>query len=339
MPFLLRCLPLFLALAFLCLPSAGCMPSSASVSSSGVGAQSNTTVSSAVSDTVSATPGRYRHTLRYDGAERSILVQVPNGYTPGQSTPLVLVLHDEASSGEGFARAHPNVLAEANRRGWLLALPDGSACLRGRGACWTARDDPPAIALASGDDVGFLRTLLTDLQNRLAVDATRIYVTGFSNGANMTHRLAAEAPDLVAAAAPVAGFVGRTMGRTDYDYSMAPTPTAPVPMLLVKGLQDDVVLYHGGVRPSGTFQVLAAEYDANWWAEANGCDISQVEKTGTTGIADRLAGPYATHDYRVGCRSGATVRLVGVAEMNHTWPGRAEGYDATRAVFDFFQRH
>ena len=286
-----------------------------------------------------AAPGRYRHTLRHDGDARDILVQVPDGYAPVQPTPLVLVLHGAGSSGEAFARSHPDLLAEANRRGWLLALPDGSACLRNRNACWASRDDPPSIALASGDDVGFLRALVADLQDRLAADAARVYVTGFSNGANMAHRLAAEAPDLVAAAAPVAGFVGRTMGRTDYDYSMAPTPRGPVPMLIVKGLQDDVVIYHGGVRPGGTFQVLAAEYDANWWAEANGCDISQVEKTGTTVVADRLSGPFATHDYRVGCRDGAMVRLVGVAAMGHEWPGRAEGYDATRAIFEFFSRH
>ncbi|NNF59232.1 MAG: hypothetical protein HKN04_13435 [Rhodothermaceae bacterium] len=293
----------------------------------------------AIRDTVTAAPGRYRHTLQYAGAARDILVQIPDGYVPGRPTPLVLALHAAGRSGEAFARLHPDLLDEANRRGWLIAFPDGRPCLSGRGACWPARDDPHAVALAAGDDVGFLRTLVADLQNRLAVDPARVYATGFSNGANMTHRLAAEAPDLIAAAAPVAGFVGRTTGRTDYAYSMAPTPTAPVPMLIVKGLQDDVVVYHGGVRPSGTFQVLAAEYDANWWAEANGCDISQVEKTGTTGIADRLDGPIATHDYRVGCRAGATVRLVAVAAMDHTWPGRAEGYDATHAVFGFFQRH
>jgi polyhydroxybutyrate depolymerase len=47
------------------------------------------------------------------------------------------------------------------------------------------------------------------------VDRLRVYATGFSNGAMMTHRLGAELPDVLAAIAPVSGTVGnyQTTGR------------------------------------------------------------------------------------------------------------------------------
>jgi polyhydroxybutyrate depolymerase len=56
--------------------------------------------------------------------------------------------------------------------------------------------------------------VVEDLSRRITVDRTRIYATGHSNGAGMAYRLGLEAPDLVAAIAPVAGAsMGVATGR------------------------------------------------------------------------------------------------------------------------------
>ncbi|MEM9996321.1 MAG: PHB depolymerase family esterase [Bacteroidota bacterium] len=277
-----------------------------------------------------------RLVLTHDGVERTAFVFAPDEVAPG--APLVLALHGAVGSGERFSDVRRRLTAEANRRGWVIAFPTGTACLRGRGACWDDRDAPRAIARADADDVGYLRALVEALQERHGIDTERVLVTGFSNGGGMAYRFAAEAPDLVAAAVAVGGTVGRTQGRTDYSYAMVPTPTAPVPMLIVRGMDDDLIPYHGGVRPNGTFQVLAAEYDANFWAEANGCDIAAVEKDGTSFLRDARTDGTETYDYRAGCRDGATVRLVGVGGLGHAWPTARDGYDATGELVAFFER-
>ena len=51
------------------------------------------------------------------------------------------------------------------------------------------------------DEIGkaaTLQSMIDDLAKRTPVDRSRIYATGLSNGAMMTYRIAAEAPDLVA---------------------------------------------------------------------------------------------------------------------------------------------
>ena len=72
----------------------------------------------------------------------------------------------------------------------LARLPEGAR---------TATDHPLA------DDMGFFRAMVADLRASTNGDAHRIYVSGFSNGGQMSFRLAVEASDLFAAAASNAG--------------------------------------------------------------------------------------------------------------------------------------
>src|SRR5258708_8024568 len=53
-------------------------------------------------------------------------------------------------------------------------------------------------------DLKLVDAALASLRGRFKVDETRIYATGFSNGANFTYLLWAERPGLFAAYAPVA---------------------------------------------------------------------------------------------------------------------------------------
>ena len=55
------------------------------------------------------------------------------------------------------------------------------------------------------DDVGFISALIEELVADYQVDPSRVSVTGFSNGAMMTFRLACELSGKIAAAAPYAG--------------------------------------------------------------------------------------------------------------------------------------
>ena len=55
-----------------------------------------------------------------------------------------------------------------------------------------------------GIDVDYVRRILEQLATELKIDRARVYATGLSAGGGMAFELALEAPDLVAAIAPVA---------------------------------------------------------------------------------------------------------------------------------------
>jgi polyhydroxybutyrate depolymerase len=111
------------------------------------------------------------------------------------------------------------------------------------------------------DDVGFLLAVLDDL--RPTIDPARVYVTGFSNGAGMAFRLAAELADRVAAVAPVAGHC----------WVPNPRPSRSVPTFYLVGDADPLIPLKGGTAktPWGTVEDRPAVADTlQHWAASIG---------------------------------------------------------------------
>ncbi|MEW6582512.1 MAG: nitroreductase family protein [Actinomycetota bacterium] len=67
----------------------------------------------------------------------------------------------------------------------------------------TPDSGPPRASFANlvGLPVAFIRAVVADVRRELRIDRRRISIAGFSNGAQMAHRLAAEAGDVFAAGA------------------------------------------------------------------------------------------------------------------------------------------
>lgn len=79
------------------------------------------------------------------------------------------------------------------------------------------------------DDVAFVAAMLDVLDSEYDVDATRIYVSGFSNGGGMTSRLAVEMADRFAAVAAASGGL-----------QVEPVPAArAIPVVFSIGSTDD----------------------------------------------------------------------------------------------------
>ena len=114
----------------------------------------------------------------------------------------------------------PDLVAATRAAGEVLAMPEssGPAFNDGRLGAWGPADDVFAIAI------------IRQLAGSGSADPRRITVAGFSNGAGMAMRLAAEHPGLVAAVVSVDGELLAGAG--------APRPTAPVRIYLVHGTAD-----------------------------------------------------------------------------------------------------
>lgn len=280
--------------------------------------------------------------LMHDGRERRFLV---HDFSGGKRAAVVIAMH----GGGGNAENAVNMTqfdALARREGIIAVYPEGTgAGIAGRLFTWNAGHCCAYAMENKVDDVGFLSKMIDQLVASGRADPKRIYVTGMSNGAMMSHRAARELSTRIAAIAPVVGAV----------FGDEPAPAAPVPAFIIVGQDDRTVPPAGGALGSGrTDRVISqlprspADRDvapdiaqADYWVKHNGCNGAPLEGFDKAG---KLVSIRWT-----GCKGGAEVRFERVANNGHAWPGgragRAEAdqptpdWNATEQMWAFFKRH
>lgn len=185
--------------------------------------------------------GASRGTLEFGGIERSYRLYVPTGYRQGTPMPLVVAMHGGLGTGEIFA-SQSGLDAVAERHGFLALYPDGYK----RG--WNAGTCCGAPMKENVDDVGFIKVAVAAVKRQYSVDGSRVFGTGFSNGAMLAYRISCEAPDLFAAIAPVSG------GLMTADCAAKQKISA----LHIGGVLDKNIPWNGGTY-DGTYRRSAKE--------------------------------------------------------------------------------
>lgn len=290
-------------------------------------------------------PGTTRVLLTHDGRDRSYIAHLPPQADDGRPLPVVINFHGGGGNAVGH-RDYTGMDDASDTAGYIAVYPDGTGRFADRLLTWNAGTCCGSARDEAVDDVGFIRTLVADLAQRTPIDDRRVYATGLSNGAMMAYRLAAEAPDLVAAIAPVAG-------------AMALEPLSaplPVPVLHIHSLDDPRALYGGGEGPpfpltSHTVDHHPVESILAFWAEVNGCASTPTEAEVRRWRADAGAIEHTATRLEFGpCESGADVVLWRLSGPGHVWPGGRRDYlpgllgagtsviDANLEVWRFFER-
>lgn len=262
-------------------------------------------------------PGDYTFPLKHAGRERSYIVHVPKDVLTSP-WPVVINFHGGGSSAVG-QQAYSRMDALADRAGFLVVYPNGTGGVAEHLLTWNAGACCGSALRNNVDDVGFVRAMIDDLETHAQIDRTRIYATGLSNGAMMAYRLAAEAPDLVAAIAPVAGAL-----------AVATTLKRPVPILHIHSVDDTRALYNGGLGPPYPLTNIRVEHPAveallSRWAESSGCPSEPVADPPIRGHGSS-SGHTATRIAYGPCRDGVEVVLWKLTGAGHVWPGASTDY-------------
>ena len=133
-----------------------------------------------------------REQIEHDGNMRTYHVALPKSYAPEQTYWIIVTVH----GGGGNGRTH--FLAEGVREevretgfGAIVVSPD------------FGNDDPDGTRFPSLRDGEYLLVILDEVAEQYRVHP-KVFITGFSRGAQFTHRFAYAHPDRVAAAAPCA---------------------------------------------------------------------------------------------------------------------------------------
>jgi polyhydroxybutyrate depolymerase len=282
--------------------------------------------------------GRYDGTIPIDGLDRTYILRIPPHHDGTTPLPLVFMLHGGFGSAENAA-THYGWQESADANGFYAVFPDGLGTI----PTWNATHCC-GYALNNGiDDVGFIRVLVQALGGVVPLDGQRIYAAGMSNGAMLCHRLAAEASDIFAAVAPVAGSLG---GQIDQSAPVVvpPAPTGPVSVIIFHGTEDENVLFDGGpsLSPVAAGRIDLAVSDAvQFWVAAD-----QAEAT--PAVESLAGGDVMKSSYAAG-GTVAEVVLYAVAEQGHAWPGGLQPFpgadppstaiSATETIWQFFASH
>lgn len=248
--------------------------------------------------------------LEFDGVTRSYELHIPSSYDGRSPLPLVLNFHGFTSTGTQ-QRGYTRMDETADSEGFVVAYPNGLQHSWNAGVCCGD------ASMNEVDDVGFTRAIIEDLGARGCFDLSRVYATGMSNGGFMSHRLACEASDLIAAIAPVSGVLGLPPDDCN--------PPRPVPLIHFHGTDDFLVPFEGGGL-AGSIPVPAS---MDFWIEHDACS-GEAEVTFSEGMVT-----CETWDQ---CADDASVTLCTVEDGGHCWPGepcaRIEGVDLGNATMD-----
>lgn len=133
--------------------------------------------------------GNHQRDVVLDGERRTYLIHIPKTYQRGIRLPAVVVLHGGGGSAVFASRVH-GWQALSQREECLVIFPEAmpedpaqQATFRENPRIWNDGSRRSAVARRNVDDIGYLAAVLDDVVANFSVDADRIFVTGFSNGA------------------------------------------------------------------------------------------------------------------------------------------------------------
>ncbi|MFK7808633.1 MAG: PHB depolymerase family esterase [Saprospiraceae bacterium] len=267
--------------------------------------------------------------ISVDGITRTYLLHLPTNYNTSEPAPLIIAMHGGFGSATN-AQNQTQLSVKADEEDFIVVYPEGvkGGFLNIR--TWNAGECCGYASNTNIDDVGFIDQLLDSLLVEYAIDETRIYATGLSNGGFMSYRLACELSDRIAAIAPVAAS------------STVPlcNPERPVPIIQFHSYLDFNVPYEGGVG-NGVSTHYNPPHDSihDLWSNLNNCN-SQRDTI--------LSNNEYTYIRWADCDCGTEIEYYITEDGGHSWPQgnstttgdpTSEYINASDLMWEFFEQH
>ncbi|MFL5307633.1 MAG: alpha/beta hydrolase family esterase [Polyangia bacterium] len=298
---------------------------------------------------------------------RRALVYAPV-HLPAGPVPVILVFPGYSASAESMAfyTTHTRFEALADRDGFIVVYGNGLPTPPNP----QERPSVPAGGFLQGClaphgnegiDVSYVRQLLDSLDAELPIDRRRIYATGHSAGGGMAFQLALEAPDLVAAIAPVTPLPFQPTGI--WRLQCHPHPGYErVSIAMVAGTADPFISFSGGrSREYPTADYPGMEQALDVWLNAVPGQLRSPTIDHLPDVAqdDSYQPDSGQTDSRIERRrwqagsDGREVWYYKAIGMGHTWPNPTQlpsflwprfgktnqDIDFADEAWAFFQRH
>ncbi len=314
-------------------------------------------------------PGKDVRALIVDGERRETIVYIPEKARTTRP-PVVFMFHGTSGSGERFYEIS-GWKEKADEVGMIVLFPtamvhcfwedenqDGDVADPGERKVTTkwssghlggdadsilrlctpeeiAQLPEPQRVLANhaqADDLEFFDAMLAMLEDEYEVDERRIYVTGFSNGGQMTSRIAVERSDKVAAGAAAGASLG-----------VDTVAARPMPFVYSIGAQDDRFTTRAGVAPLPLTDELLVEVPFVGALVVRYCDALSLEREFHYGDSTAGGGKLIQFEFRKsmpGAPAGGRLLAVFIEGLAHEYPnGTNHPVSAAHLLWAFFEPH
>jgi polyhydroxybutyrate depolymerase len=290
--------------------------------------------------TLSLSAQTQRQTMQWQDVERTYKVLTPANYNQEESLPMLVFLHGLRDNIDNNNEIYQRIADEFH---WIVLLPqalEASVNLMGTiidlGAMWNAELTvslgPLTVSPNSNvDDAGFIMALTDTIISKYNIETENIFMSGFSMGGFMTHRMATEYYEKFKAFAPSSGMMPKSLENV-----IVPQP---VKILHIHGTSDSVVSYDGTtsvVEGMPNLSVgLSVEQTINFWTNTNGVNnppiIDSLEDRKDDGLR------FIRYSY-LGEDPGREVRFLKIEGGDHIPYVDANIYDVDclAEIYDFF---
>lgn len=270
---------------------------------------------SIIEEDTSTETGLLSKTMSYDNETREYLIYIPSSYDPNSTTPVLFAFHGFGGYNQYFINT-ADFRALADQFNFIAVYPQGLVC--NDGTTWNT-NPPGGDNKCSQDDIGFFAALLSEISSNYTIDSSRVFLTGYSNGADFSYAMACFQSSLVTAIAPVSGLMPMVNASSEC------TPNHATSVLVVNGTNDSARPYDGIEG-----YMMSVDSSIAYWTGYNNTNTSP-EITSQGNVETSL---YANSD------NTSSVILIKVFNGNHDWFNfMLNGLSFEKIIWQFFQNN
>jgi polyhydroxybutyrate depolymerase len=215
-----------------------------------IGCKSNQNDASEPNDNLTPITGLSAQTLQHNGVEREYQLYLPSSYNEENPHTVLLNFHGFGGNAKDYFAFESDFQEVAEQEGVILVYPQ--ALLLSGFSVWNAapfaEDNKTDF-----DDIGFIETLIVDLQEQLSIDPERVYAVGFSNGGMFSYALACFSNE------PIAGVAAVSAAQLN----LVDCAPSPINAFIAHGTADDVLPYNGSSDIASIDEVVS------FWTSVN----------------------------------------------------------------------
>ncbi len=260
--------------------------------------------------------GMQKCDLKHDSLDRYYFIYRPANLNTDISVPVLFALHGYGSSALSHL-TYTNYFSLADANNFIVIYPQGTTTdtlsSHWNVGGWTSK--------STRKDIEFIDTVIDLIKDKIQIDQTRIYSSGMSNGGYMSYSLACNLGNKIAAIASVTG----SMTPDNFDNC---SPSNPISVLQIHGLQDLVVPYIGSSGSKSIPDVI------DFWVNYNACSTEPNRLIKYSNLA------LINYDTYENCLNNTNVKLILHPEMGHTWPFTStHNVSASNEIWDFVSQY